>query len=70
MTLKDLLQDCDGLREERVKVCMESYVLNRAYSCYSQVYLAQICKGLCAIHDASLVHRGEHIPHVYGMYEF
>lgn len=64
LTMEDVLQDSDSLREERASVSMVTTCCTPVLTLSVQDYISQILTGLNAIHAADVVHRGKHSTHL------
>jgi len=59
LSLQDILEDCESLREERASVCLIFFYVQFVLLIDAvQDYLSQILTALNEVHAADLVHRG------------
>lgn len=58
VTLQDVLEDCERLREDRATVRLPNNPVLTILLTFLKEYLAQILSALNAIHTCELVHRG------------
>ena len=58
VTLRDILEDCDYLKEARATACLVLLPNAQAINLVSKEYTTQVLSALNAVHTASLIHRG------------